>query len=203
MADAPPAQTVQAQGKGDEAEVRALVQKAATTPAAPPPVDATVKDAAGSTTAASPAPSKPSSATPPLQAAVAPTPAPVGSAIPAPAPVAAAAPAPAPKAAAEPSKAERVADPKSATPSAAPSKPAPFTIQFGAYRSEANAEKLLADLTQRGYAAFILTKPDAHQQRLYLVRFGRFATREAAASKVEEITQKEKITAMVALSEVQ
>ncbi|MDA8141637.1 MAG: SPOR domain-containing protein [Desulfobacteraceae bacterium] len=193
----------------DEAEARALLAKSTPTPSGQPSAGNVNTPAAAATPAQAPAaaPSQPGPTPQATQAPVAATPAPPSveppkvASLPA-QPVQPAAPA-APASVAAPPKAVNPPETKPSALSPVAGKAAPFTIQCGAYRSKANADKLLADLTQRGYPAFIMTRQDAKNQVLYLVRFGRFATRESAEKKVQEFKEKEKLTAVVAISEMQ
>jgi len=55
----------------------------------------------------------------------------------------------------------------------------------------------MAGLQQRGYAAYLHEVTDAEQRSFYMVRFGQFATREAAAESVDDFMAKEKLKAVI------
>jgi cell division protein FtsN len=77
--------------------------------------------------------------------------------------------------------------PEPVTKSAAPSnavKPE-YSVQVAAYRTRADAEKLVATLKNRGYEARVDEFPD-----WYRVRIGRYASEGAAESKLLEIKAK-------------
>lgn len=76
-------------------------------------------------------------------------------------------------------------------------KPQGFAIQVGAYRNKAYAETQLADMQQRGYDAYIYEVADAQQRSFYMVRFGEFTTREAAAEAVIDFKGQEEMTAVI------
>jgi cell division septation protein DedD len=81
---------------------------------------------------------------------------------------------------------------------AAPFRKASYTIQVGAFHNKAYADELLDLLRKRGYTPFIFVAVRAHKSDLYTVRFGRFASREAAAEAVSGFKQKENMAAVVA-----
>ena len=76
-------------------------------------------------------------------------------------------------------------------------KPQGFAIQVGAYRNKAYAETQLAEMQQRGYDAYIYKVTDAQQRSFYMVRFGAFATREAAAEAVTDFKEQEEMAAVI------
>ncbi|MFZ1984697.1 MAG: SPOR domain-containing protein [Desulfatitalea sp.] len=78
---------------------------------------------------------------------------------------------------------------------------APFSIQVGAFRTKANADEIIAQLTQKGYAPFIFQVTDAQQRSFYMVRFGHFGTRDAAAQALADFTRKQKRSAVIVRSE--
>lgn len=84
--------------------------------------------------------------------------------------------------------------------SAPPASSAPFTIQFGAFRTKAYADNLIADLQKRGYKPYLVDKMDANHKPLYLVRMGRFQTRIEVADAVARFKEKENMSAAVALT---
>jgi cell division septation protein DedD len=78
---------------------------------------------------------------------------------------------------------------------------APFSIQVGAFRSKANADEIIAQLTQKGYAPFIFQVTDAQQRSFYMVRFGHFGTRDKAAQALTDFMRKQKRSAVIVRSE--
>ena len=72
-----------------------------------------------------------------------------------------------------------------------------FTIQVGAYRTKAYAENNAAELKRLGYPSLIVKLMDENVKLLYLVRFGRFQTREEAVAAADAFKEKEKIPAVV------
>lgn len=80
-------------------------------------------------------------------------------------------------------------------------KMAPFSIQVGAFRSKANADEIVAQLTQKGYAPFIFQVTDAQQRSFYMVRFGHYGTRDEAAQALADFTRKQKRNAVIVRSE--
>lgn len=78
---------------------------------------------------------------------------------------------------------------------------APFSLQVGAFRSKANADEIIAQLTQKGYAPFIFQVTDAQQRSFYMVRFGHFGTRDEAAQALADFTRKQKRSAVIVRSE--
>jgi cell division septation protein DedD len=83
--------------------------------------------------------------------------------------------------------------------SAEPTLPTPkgYAIQVGAYRNREYADTQVTELQKRGYVSYIYEVTDAQQRSFFLVRFGQFATREAAAESVAEFMEKEKMTAVI------
>ena len=79
-------------------------------------------------------------------------------------------------------------------------KMAPYTIQVGAFRSKANADEVLSQLTKKGYAPFVFQITDAQQRSFYMVRFGHFGSREEAAKALDAFKQKEKSAAVIVRS---
>lgn len=77
---------------------------------------------------------------------------------------------------------------------------APYTIQVGAFLKKANADQVLSQLTEKGYAPFIFQVTDAQQRSFYMVRFGQFGSREQAAKTLEVFKQKEKMAAVIVRS---
>lgn len=81
-----------------------------------------------------------------------------------------------------------------------PASTAPFTIQFGAFRTKAYADKLLDELQKRGYTHYIADKIDATNQTIYMVRMGRFQTRAEVVDALDRFKEKENMTAVIALT---
>ncbi len=118
-----------------------------------------------------------------------------------PAPAAAAA-VPAEQKKPEPEPAARKPEPapKTVTAKTDPNKPAPFTIQVGAYLTKAYAEEKQTDLEQRGYEPFVYQTTDKQQRTWYMVRVGRFEDRPAAETFLSDFTAKENMPAVIALT---
>ena len=81
-----------------------------------------------------------------------------------------------------------------------PASSAPYTIQFGAFRTKTYADKLIVDLQKRGYKPYLVDKTDANNQALYLVRMGRFQTRIEVVDAVARFKEKEHMPAAVVLT---
>jgi cell division septation protein DedD len=89
---------------------------------------------------------------------------------------------------------------KPATPSPAPPKPTPapatpvvaqsFTIQVGAFKEKSAADKLMAQLKAKGFAAYVVTPPVA--DGLFNVRVGRYVSRSDAERVSVQLRDKEK-----------
>lgn len=99
------------------------------------------------------------------------------------------------------------ASPPSPAPAARETEPAPppkpriqepFTIQVGAYRNKVYAEKMLTSLTRKGYKPYLFEDTDAKSRAWYNVRFGRFATRQAAQWALSAYRDKERKEAVIA-----
>ncbi len=82
-------------------------------------------------------------------------------------------------------------------PEATVDESAPFSIQVGAFHTEAYAQKLAAALEERGYSTYIETFIEDDQPPLYQVRFGRFGSLEAAVRSVEDFKNRENRSAVV------
>jgi cell division septation protein DedD len=89
---------------------------------------------------------------------------------------------------------------KTATAKTDPQKPAPFTIQVGAYLTKAYAEEKQTDLEQRGYEPFVYQTRDKQQRTWYMVRVGHFEDRPAAEMFLSDFTAKENMPAVIARS---
>jgi hypothetical protein len=74
----------------------------------------------------------------------------------------------------------------------------PYTIQVGAYRNKVYAEAALASLARKGYDPYIFKDTDARSRAWYAVRFGRFATRQAAQWALSAYRDKERKEAIIA-----
>ncbi len=92
------------------------------------------------------------------------------------------------------------AAPPEPVPSPEPDKPAPYTIQVGAYLTKQYADEKLAALTRKGYKAFIFQVTDRRQRTWHAVRFGRFETREDAARTLSKFRSNEKMDAIISRS---
>ena len=152
-------------------------------PPIPPPVIATKTPppAAAAPVKTADATPPPSSAVPALQAAATPSTA-------KPAPSSAEAAAPAPKVA--------TAVPPSAKP-AAPKVIPRYTVQVAAFTTQADAEKLIAQLHKKGHAAYLLAT-QLSTGMSYRVRVGKYATREEATKAAQQLAAKEKLHPFVA-----
>ena len=97
---------------------------------------------------------------------------------------------------------EKQAEPEAepANDAAKQKKPAPFSIQVGAYLTKAYAEDKLAELKQKEYRAFIYETLDKKGRTWYMVRVGRFEERPAAEQFLSEFTARENINAVIAFS---
>ena len=73
----------------------------------------------------------------------------------------------------------------------------PFSIQIGAFRTETYAQKLAKTVEALGYPTYIHTVGKNGQPPLYQVRFGRFATLDAATQSAGNFRQKENRSAVV------
>ena len=78
-----------------------------------------------------------------------------------------------------------------------------FAIQTGAYRTKAYAENNAAELKRLGYPSLIVELMDENAKLLYLVRFGRFQTREEAVAAADVFKEKEKMPAVVVRAKAQ
>ncbi len=92
-----------------------------------------------------------------------------------------------------------------APPNAVPPEPksdtkAPFSLQVGAYLTKEYADDQMAELRNRGYDSFIFKTTDKKQRTWYTVRFGHFESREKATLSLSKFKEKEKMTAIIALS---
>jgi len=90
--------------------------------------------------------------------------------------------------------------PNTAQPQEDPEPPAPFSVQVGAYLTKTNAERMVSQLMDKGYDAYIFQRTDKKQRVWHLVRFGRFHNREAAAQAMQAFKDQEQMDASVAFS---
>jgi cell division septation protein DedD len=65
-----------------------------------------------------------------------------------------------------------------------------FTIQVGAFKDQASAQKIMDQLQAKGFAAYVVTPEGA--EGLYNVRVGRYATRADADRVMTQLREKEK-----------
>ena len=77
-----------------------------------------------------------------------------------------------------------------------------FTIQVGAYHNRTYAEDAMAQLSRKGYEAYILEDTDKKSRTWYMVRFGHFPTRQAAQWALSAYRDKEQKKAIIARSGV-
>ncbi len=75
-----------------------------------------------------------------------------------------------------------------------------FTIQVGAYHNRTYAEDAMAQLSRKGYEAYILEDTDKKSRTWYMVRFGHFPTRQAAQWAMSAYQDKEQKKAIIARS---
>ena len=80
----------------------------------------------------------------------------------------------------------------------APENEASFTVQVGAFHTQAYADAQLEKLKGFGYPAYIFEVMDKKQRPLYLVCFGRFQTLAEAGDTMSAFTAKQKMPAVVA-----
>jgi cell division protein FtsN len=101
----------------------------------------------------------------------------------------------------EQSSAPSTSGPEPAAKQAARPKPpadSQFTIQVGAYRNKNYAEDAMAQLSRKGYEAYIFEGADAKSRAWYLVRIGHFPTRQAAQWALGAYRDKEQKKAIIA-----
>ncbi len=72
-----------------------------------------------------------------------------------------------------------------------------YTIQVGAYRNKENADAKMADLQQRGYAAYLFEVTDARKRSFYMVRFGQFEGHQEASETLADFKEKENMQAVI------
>lgn len=131
---------------------------------------------------------KPQPAVPEKKTATAPTP-PATSPKPAPATVSKPEAKPAPKPVAVPVVPVTKPEPKPAGKSA-------YSVQIGAFKSEANATALSKQYKDKGYDAFIL-KAQKDKETIYRVLIGKFGSKKEAEKQSESISAKEKTKAII------
>lgn len=72
-----------------------------------------------------------------------------------------------------------------------------FTIQVGAYRVKKNAERQMAQLKNRGYAAYIFETRDARKRKWYFVHLNQFENRKNADAFLHMFKKMEKMSAYI------
>lgn len=77
-----------------------------------------------------------------------------------------------------------------------------FTIQVGAFREKAYAQKTMNQLQEKGYDVYIYETADKHMRSWYFVRFGNFDNREEAIISIAEFKQNQKRPALIAKYDV-
>ncbi|MGD9367552.1 MAG: SPOR domain-containing protein [Desulfobacteraceae bacterium] len=73
-----------------------------------------------------------------------------------------------------------------------------FTIQVGAFREKAYAQKTMNQLQAKGYDVYIYETADKRMRSWYFVRFGKFDNREEAIITMAEFTHIQKRSAIIA-----
>jgi cell division septation protein DedD len=111
-------------------------------------------------------------------------------ATPAPTPRATPTPAPTPAPTATPAAATPAPAPGAAVGRVPPEAAGAFTIQVGAFKDRASAQKIMDQLEAKGFAAYVVTPEVA--DGLYNVRVGRYATRADADRVMTQLREKEK-----------
>lgn len=77
-----------------------------------------------------------------------------------------------------------------------------FSIQVGAFREKAYAQRTMEQLQKKGYNAYIYETADKHMRNWYFVRFGKFDNREEAILTMAEFKQNQKRSAIIAKYDV-
>ena len=72
----------------------------------------------------------------------------------------------------------------------------PWTVQVAASRSRATADKMAAELKQRGYRAYV-TSGRLNEKTFYRVRVGAFGTRQQAMAEVQRLKASKYQNAMI------
>ncbi len=72
----------------------------------------------------------------------------------------------------------------------------PFSLQVGSYASLEGAQKVVDLLRRRGYSAYAVVIPLAHEGKGYAVRMGGYFTRQSAAVAAEHLMSKERFKMM-------
>ncbi len=78
--------------------------------------------------------------------------------------------------------------------------PAPYAIQVGAFRNKTYAEQTAEQLKDKGYDSYIFETKGKNGRPWYLVRFGHFQDRPAAAKALTIFKDQEQMTATIARS---
>ncbi len=84
-------------------------------------------------------------------------------------------------------------------PSSPPDRSLPWVVQVGSFASQATADRLSAELKQRGYDSFVVPFKTA-TQTLYRVRIGPMQERGAADAAVQKLKREGTVAAVVANS---
>lgn len=75
----------------------------------------------------------------------------------------------------------------------------PYSVQVGAFKNRANAQRLSEALIEKGYPAFVPEKKD-DDKKLFKVFVGSFYTKDAARQEAEKIFTKENLPCIVVLN---
>lgn len=86
-----------------------------------------------------------------------------------------------------------------ATPASPPDRNLPWVVQVGSFASQATADRLSAELKQKGYASFVVPFKTA-TQTLYRVRIGPMQDRGAADAAVQKLKREGTAAAVVSNS---
>lgn len=74
-----------------------------------------------------------------------------------------------------------------------------YTVQVGAYKEMAVAERVMNKLKTKGYRAYMIDKNIPQQGTIFKVRVGEFSHRDKAEELAKKIKDKEKMTTFVTL----
>lgn len=88
---------------------------------------------------------------------------------------------------------------QSAMPPSPPDRNMPWVVQVGSFASQATADRLSAELRQRGYTSFVIPFKTA-TQTLYRVRIGPMQERAAADAAVQKLKREGTAAAVVSNS---
>ncbi len=78
-----------------------------------------------------------------------------------------------------------------------PAKKAQFSVQVGAYASEANARKALVELLEKGYEARIVPQKTSSGKMLHRVLVGGYPDRATAGEALVRLASKENIEGFI------